>query len=124
MFSDGESAVAAVCMSSAPTSHCPTRPTTRAPPRMGTCWPLTIPIRREWNSRSRPPREKSKMSDRSWKNWRFSGKKRLNRVRLTCWSSASTCAKSVLTVRSSVRLLARPYLASRPISPTRSVSAV
>ena len=32
----------------------------------------------------------------SRKNTRFSGKKRLNLVRLTCCSSASTCAKSVL----------------------------
>lgn len=32
----------------------------------------------------------------SRKNSRFSGKKRLNRVRLICCSSASTCAKSVL----------------------------
>ena len=32
----------------------------------------------------------------SRKNSRFSGKNRLKRVRLTCCSSASTCAKSVL----------------------------
>ena len=33
----------------------------------------------------------------SWKKSRFSGKKRENLVKLTCWSSASTWAKSVLT---------------------------
>jgi len=32
----------------------------------------------------------------SRKNGRFSGKSRLNRVRLICCSSTSTCAKSVL----------------------------
>ena len=37
----------------------------------------------------------------SRKNFRFLGKKRLQRVRLICSSSASTCAKSVFTVKSS-----------------------
>ena len=53
---------------------------------------------------------------RSRKNCRFSGKKREYRVRLTCWLSASTCAKSVFSVRSRVTLLDSPYFTSAPIS--------
>src|SRR4029079_3294529 len=52
----------------------------------------------------------------SRKKSRFSGKNRLKRVRFTCCSSISTWAKSVLTVRSSVMLLVRPYFASMPMS--------
>src|SRR4029453_6278476 len=51
------------------------------------------------------------------KNSRFSGKYRLNCVRFTCCSSASACAKSGLTVTSSVSDGVTPYLASRPICP-------
>ena len=47
----------------------------------------------------------------------FSGKNIGNRVRLTLSSSASTCEKSVLYVRSRVILGVTPYLTSRPISP-------
>jgi len=43
-----------------------------------------------------PPRAKSKIPRPSRKKSRFSGKNRLNRVRFTCCSSISTCAKSVL----------------------------
>ena len=53
-------------------------------------------------------REKNRSIDCGWPNWnvdafsrkngRFSGKNRSKRVRLTCSSSASTCAKSVFTV--------------------------
>jgi hypothetical protein len=62
------------------------------------------------------PVEKSKRPLCSWKNRRFSGKKRLKRSRLTCWSSASTCAKSVLAVMSRVRLLEIAYRRSNPSS--------
>ena len=47
---------------------------------------------------------KANVLARSWKNRRFSGKKSEKRVRLTRYGSASTCAKSVFAVRSSVRL--------------------
>ena len=63
-----------------------------------------------------PPVLKSKVEARSWKNWRFSGKNRAKRVRLICWSSASTCAKSVFTVRSSARFDVGEYLTSIPAS--------
>ena len=52
------------------------------------------------------------MPEFSRKNSRFSGKNRLNRVRLTCCSSASACAKSGLTVTSSVSDGVTPYFAS------------
>ncbi len=66
------------------------------------------------------PRAKSKMPRPSRKNSRFSGKNRLNRVRFTCCSSTSTCAKSVLTVKSAVRFWVTPYFRSTPISPWRA----
>ena len=50
----------------------------------------------------------------SRKKSRFSGKNRLKRVRFTCCSSTSTCAKSVLTVRSAVRFWVMPYFTSPP----------
>ena len=56
----------------------------------------------------------------SRKNSRFSGKNRLNRVRLICCSSASTWAKSVLTVKSAVRFCVMPYLTSMPASAPRA----
>ncbi len=62
-----------------------------------------------------PP--KAKVPWFSRKNSRFSGKKRLNRVRLICCSSASTWAKSVLYVKSAVRFRVIPYFASTPTSP-------
>ena len=51
----------------------------------------------------------------SRKKSRFSGKNKLNRVRFTCCSSTSTCAKSVLTVTSTVKFCVTPYLRSPPI---------
>ena len=42
---------------------------------------------------------------------------KLNRVRFTCWSSSSTCAKSVRQVASAVRLRVTLYFASIPTSP-------
>ena len=56
----------------------------------------------------------------SRKNSRFSGKYRLKRVRFTCCSSASTWAKSVLTVKSATRLSVSPYFTSMPAVPSRS----
>ena len=50
----------------------------------------------------------------SRKKSRFSGKNRLKRVRFTCCSSTSTCAKSVRTVKSAVRFGVMPYFASPP----------
>ena len=52
----------------------------------------------------------------SRKNSRFSGKNRLKRVRLICCSSASTCAKSGLAVKSAVSPWVTPYLMSTPPS--------
>ena len=84
---------------------------------MRTISPPSRPILRLWKSRlDRPPVLKSKVEARSWKNWRFSGKKSGKRVRLICWSSASTCAKSVLAVRSSARLEVGEYFTSSPTS--------
>ena len=59
----------------------------------------------------RPSRKKS----------RFSGKNRSKRVRLTCCSSTSTCEKSVLTVRSAVRLCVMPNFRSPPMRPVGSL---
>ena len=59
-----------------------------------------------------PP--KSKMPRPSWKNSRFSGNTRGNRVRFTCCSSTSTCAKSVFNVKSAVMFGVIPYRTSRP----------
>ena len=60
----------------------------------------------------------------SRKNSRFSGKKRLKRVRLICCSSASTCAKSGLAVKSAVSPWVTPTLTSRPTSPPGSLAVV
>ena len=48
------------------------------------------------------------------KKSRFSGKKRLNLVRLICCRSSSTWAKSVRNVASTIRLRVSPYLKSKP----------
>ena len=55
----------------------------------------------------------------SRKKGRFSGKNRLKRSRFTCWSSTSTCAKSVFTVPSRARLGVTVYFTSPPTSPSR-----
>ena len=57
----------------------------------------------------------------SVKNWRFSGKKRLKRLRLTTSWSASTWAKSVLNVRSALSDWVRPTRKSAPNSLLQSV---
>src|SRR5205085_4083272 len=59
----------------------------------------------------------------SRKKSRFSGKNRLKRVRFTCCSSASTCAKSVLYVRSAVMFCVMLYFASTPKSPLGSLAS-
>ncbi len=59
-------------------------------------------------------RPKSKMPRPSRKKSRFSGNCRTNRVRLTCCSSTSTCAKSVFNVTSAVRFAVSPYFVSSP----------
>ena len=123
---------APVRMASAPTPKSPSLPVTRPPPRMGTAWPPAIPIWRlkkstgvllggpklrvdpEGGARDAVP--KLKIPCPSRKNSRFSGKKRLKRVRLICWASASTWAKSVFQVRSAVSPLVIPTLASTPKS--------
>ena len=64
------------------------------------------------------------MPEFSRKKSRFSGKNRLNRVRLICCSSASTWEKSVLTVKSHVRPDVTPYFTSKPASKSPSLSAV
>ena len=65
-----------------------------------------------------PPKENVPWFSR--KKSRFSGKNRLNRVRLICCSSASTCAKSVLTVRSATSPWVTAYFTSRPASASGS----
>ena len=59
----------------------------------------------------------------SRKSCRFSGKKSEKRVKLICCVSASSCAKSVLTVKSAVRPEVTPHFASMPISRRGLVSA-
>ncbi len=127
---DSPAWVSAVCMLIMPSVNAPARPVSRPPARIGSSpfWPM--PIRRLWKMIgvsppgpqirfSRPPKLKTPWPSR--KNSRFSGKKRLKRVRLTCWSSASTCAKSVLTVKSAVSPRVTPYFASKPMSPAISL---
>ena len=67
------------------------------------------PPARRWRGRRtrrcRGPRGRSRASP---------GKNRLKRVRFTCCSSTSTCAKSVLIVRSAVRFCVTPYFTSTP----------
>jgi hypothetical protein len=113
-----------VCMSSRPTFHAPTLPETRPPPRIGMGRPVgEMPIARLKKRSTSPGLPTAKKPAFSRKNGRFSGKNRLNRSRFTCWSSTSTCAKSVLTVASSVRLGVRLYLRSPPTSPSQLVFA-
>src|SRR6185503_14375763 len=78
------------------------KPTRRLKNRMGTSLPLPRV----------PP--KLNMPCPSRKKSRFSGNCRVKRVRLTCCRSSSTCAKSVLTVASAMRLRVNPYLKSKP----------
>ena len=60
------------------------------------------------------PFAKLNVSAPSRKKSRFSGNSTLNRVRFTsCWSS-STCAKSVLTVKSATSVCRMPHFTSNP----------
>src|SRR5213592_578928 len=108
---------------SAPTVKSPTRPVTRPPPRIETGWPrVSMPMRRVKNRSTACGVPAEKMPAFSRKNGRFSGKKSGKRVRLVRCSSTSTCAKSVLYVRSSVRLGVTPNLSSPPTSPRSRAS--
>jgi hypothetical protein len=91
---------------------------------MGTSCPPESPIRRLKKSSAERLAPTEKVPAFSRKKARFSGKKSEKRVRLTCWSSTSACAKSVLTVRSSVRLWLRPIFASPPTFAPNSASGV
>ena len=82
-----------------------------------------MPIRRVKNRSTAWGVPAEKMPAFSRKKGRFSGKNSGKRVRLVRCSSTSTCAKSVLYVRSRVRLGVTPYLTSPPISPRRRASA-
>src|SRR5258705_12533416 len=119
-------------MFSAPTEYAPWRPLRRVPPRIGSACPSSDkPIRREKNRRISwiwlvrpapklppPPLLRSSPKEKipwfSRKKSRFSGKNRLKRVRFTCCSSASTCEKSVLTVKSHTSPDVTPYFTSTP----------
>ena len=83
---------------------------------------FAIPMRRLKNTTVSSASPKSKRPARSRKNSRFSGKKRLKRVRLIWTLSASTWAKSGLRVASSVRFEVIEYLKSRPRSLRVSVA--
>jgi hypothetical protein len=91
---------------SAPMLKRPTRPVTLPPTSRSTGSPeAESPMLREKNGRpfsSSAPNSKISASCR--KKSRFSGKKRPNRVRLTCRSSTSVAEKSVLIVSALVRL--------------------
>ena len=114
---------ASVCMLIMPTVRSSvTLPERRAPAWIGICVPASlIPIRRLKNSSVWPSWRPLadwlftvKMPAFSRKNGRFSGKNRLKRSRLICWSSTSTCAKSVLNVPSRVRPELMLYFRSAP----------
>ncbi|MCG3120680.1 MAG: hypothetical protein ALAOOOJD_03499 [bacterium] len=111
-----------VKISNTPTLKRPIFPVNRPPARIGTMFPKpSMPMRRLKNNSmeggpKNPGSPNSNVLALSRKNSRFSGKKSGKRVKLTCSTSASTCAKSVLAVKSSVRLDVSPYLTSTPAS--------
>jgi hypothetical protein len=86
----------------------PDFPVRRAPPMIGTGNPFSDRPMRRLKNRSvctgadvnEAPVPIVKRFEFSRKKSRFSGKKSPKRVRFTCCSSTSTCAKSVLTVTS------------------------
>ena len=105
----------------------PARPVKRAPANTGTAPSSATPMRLEKNNRNgggsqlfRQPI--SKMPAFSRKKSRLSGKKRSKRVRFTCSSSTSTCAKSVLSVASNSRPGRISNFTSSPRSSWPSVS--
>ena len=109
----------------------PTLPVSLPPARTGTTSPVSRPIRRLKNRNGVSPLPAARpalarpananVPAPSRKKSRFSGKNRLKRVRFTCCSSTSTCAKSVFTVRSAVRFWVSPYLMSPPTRPSASL---
>ena len=115
--------VAAVCMFRNPTFVLlPTLPDRRPPPTIGICSPRSpSPMRRLKNTSTAPDCPTENRPAFSRKKGRFSGKNRVNRSRLICSSSTSTCAKSVWNVASSVRLGVMLYFRSAPQSPVPTV---
>ena len=131
---DGLASFSRCWMFSAPTDQPPTRPVRRVPASSGIASPVgDRPICRLkkkimsceafWRPPPAPPPPPPVLPEPNWntpefsrKKSRFSGKNRLKRVRLTCCSSASTCEKSVLTVKSHVRPDVTPYFTSKPAS--------
>ena len=102
----------------------PWRPDRRAPARIGTGWPAgDKPIRRVNATSTSRGMPNSKACCPSRKNWRFSGKNSEKRVMLTCWTSTSSCAKSVFTEKSAVSPDVTPHLMSTPVSRRLSVKA-
>src|SRR6266446_8142291 len=84
---------------------------------MGTgCPRVSMPMRRVKKRSTACGVPAEKMPAFSRKKGRFSGKNNGKRVRFVRCSSTSTCAKSVLYVRSRVKLGVTPYLISPPTS--------
>ena len=107
---------ASVCMFMTPRFQAPTFPDIRAPPMIPTGCPAWSPIRRLKNRSTSCGAPNWKVEAFSRKNGLFSGKNNGKRVRLICWSSASTCAKSVFAVMSTVRFGVTPHFTSSPRS--------
>ena len=112
LFAPRMSPASFVCRFRSPIENGPACPVRRPPPRMS----FSIPMRRLKNASVSRRSPKVKRPARSRKNSRFSGKKRLKRVRFTWALSASAWAKSVFQVRSSVRFEVTEYFASIPKS--------
>ena len=114
-----------VCTLIAPKVTLPAFPFTRLPTRNGITRDRSRPMRRVKkrygvSPAPAPTPELARPANAnvprpSRKKSRFSGKNRSKRVRLTCCSSTSTCEKSVLTVRSAVRLCVMPNFRSPPM---------
>ncbi len=125
-FSAAVPIASSVCTVITAKSFRPTFPVNRAPPMIGTLSPLSVrPMRRlkkssayRLNGFADPTRN---FPEFSRKKSRFSGKKRAKRVRFTCSSSTSACAKSVLTVRSRFKPEESPYFMSSPTSCCQSL---
>ena len=119
------SASSPVCDVQRADGELPALPVSRPPAWIGIDAAPSRPMRRLKNSygvspiagaerRLAAPGERERSPGPSRKKSRFSGKNRLKRVRFTCCSSTSTCAKSVLSVKSAVRFCVTPYFASTP----------
>ena len=124
-----------VCIDMIPTENLPARPVSLAPPSRGTISPsLVRPILRLKKGStsgplrlSPPPPEEGPQSNTLWfsrKKSLFSGKNRLNLVRLVLTSSTSTCEKSVFRVASKVNWEVTDHLnTSTPASGITSQSS-